>query len=687
MRLILYLLFILMPMQMMAKSTLATTDIVDEQHLLELLDEYIDRRELYTEQKEEKIKQLKLKLRIADSNTSRLSILNTIYHEYYTYRYDSAMVYANRGLSLALSDNNTYYATLNRINRAAVLSTGGFYSQAETLLNEIGENNVPHQLKQYYYYTTTWLYSYWEAFCDKSEFKDYYRQKKLQILRLTVNTTHSNYVGLYAYLSGELAYLENPLGKNVLRHYTIAINNSPVNSRVHASAAYCIARYYREIGNMQLYEKYIVEAAISDIVCPLKENLALQELSTYLYKKDTKYADRAARYIYCSMEDAKFYNNRLRMLEISSILPIIATANQEALAHKERIVRGVLAVVSFLSLVLFAMAIFGYKQNKWLVTSRREVKSQNRQLTELNEKLIATNHRRETYMRLFMDISAVYIRKIIEYRKLVSRKIKANQAADLLKTINSYKLAEEEATTFYTRFDRAFIELYPGFVDELNSLLLPESKIAQPSPNSLTTEVRIYALMRLGVTDSQEIATLLFYSTQTIYNYKSAMRARAINRDTFDDDINRLCHVGQVIQIFALIHFATSCSTSGEMVSSICWYSVTMPVLQCWNRWLTPSIFFIECLQLASPFSILVVLASQSTCVSLVPLRANTGHFISGNSLPTSTVRKWRMYGVSACCNALMVTGLRATGTSSMFISLAFLPLAISSSALLMLLQ
>ena len=544
MRLILYLLFILMPMQMMAKSTLATTDIVDEQHLLKLLDEYIERRELYTEQKEEKIKQLKIKLRIADSNTSRLSILNTIYREYYTYRYDSAMVYANRGLSLALSYNNTYYATLNRINRAAVLSTGGFYSQAETLLNEIGENNVPHQLKQYYYYTTTWLYSYWEAFCDKSEFKDYYRQKKLQFLRLTVNTTHSNYVGLYAYLSGELAYLENPLGKNVLRHYTIAINNSLVNSRVHASAAYCIARYYREIGNMQLYEKYIVEAAISDMVCPLKENLALQELSTYLYKKDPKYANRAARYIYCSMEDAQFYNNRLRMLEISNIQPIIATANQEALAHKERIVRGVLAVVSFLSLVLMGMALLGYKQTKWLARSRREVKSQNLKLTELNEKLIATNHRRETYMRLFMDISAVYIRKLIEYRKLVGRKIKANQTADLLKTINSYKLAEEEATTFYTRFDRAFIELYPGFVEELNHLLLPDAKIELPAPNSLTTEVRIFALMRLGVTDSQEIATLLFYSTQTIYNYKSAMRTRAINRETFDEDINRLCHVG-----------------------------------------------------------------------------------------------------------------------------------------------
>lgn len=544
MRLFLYILLILMPVSAMAKQTLATTDITDERHLLELLDSYIEKRDVYAKQKEEKLKQLKLRLRTADNNAARLAILDKIYREYYTYRYDSALVYADRGLALSQSDNDAYFTMLNRINRAAVLSTGGLYSQSEALLNKIGKEGVPPRLRQYYYYTFTWLYNYWESFCDKSEFKDDLHKKKHHYLKLTVSATSNDNTAMHAYLNAELAFLENPLGKNVLSLYTTALMHSPVNSRVHASAAYCIARYYREIGKTQFYEKYIIEAAISDMVCPLKENLALQEFSTYLYKKDAKYADHAARYIYCSMEDAKFYNNRLRMLEISNILPIIATANQEALAHKERIVRGVLAVVSFMSLVLFAMAFFGYKQNKWLAGSRREVRSQNRQLTELNEKLIATNHRRETYMRLFMDISAVYIRKLIEYRKLVSRKIKTNQAADLLKTINSYKLAEEEATTFHTRFDRAFIELYPGFVDELNALLLPEAKIELPSPNSLTTEARIYALMRLGVTDSQEIATLLFYSTQTIYNYKSAMRTRAINRDTFDEDISRLCHIG-----------------------------------------------------------------------------------------------------------------------------------------------
>lgn len=544
MRLILYVILMLLPTQIAAETKLATAGITGEKELLELLDSYVDKRDEFSKQKEKKIDQLKLKLRTAEDIPQRLALLNSIYREYYTYHYDSAMVYVNRGLALSENENNTYYIALNKINRAAVLSTGGFYSQSEELLEDINKKGVPEQLKQYYYYTRTWLYNYWEAFSSKSEFMSYYHKKKFDNIKLTVEATNIKDVALHAYLSGELAFLINPMSKAVLQFYTKALKNSRVDSRVHASAAYCVARYYRELGDMQRYEKYIIEAAISDMVCPLKENLALQEFSTYLYEKDQKYADRAARYIYCSMEDARFYNNRLRMLEISSVLPIIATANQEALAHKERIVRGVLAVVSFLSLMLLATAIFGYKQNKWLAGSRREVKTQNRQLKELNERLVTTNHRRETYMRLFMDISAVYIRKLMEYRKLVSRKIKANQTADLLKTINSYKLAEEEATTFYTRFDRAFTELYPSFVDELNSLLLPKERIALPSPNTLTTEVRIYALMRLGVTESQEIATLLFYSTQTIYNYKSAMRTRAVNRETFEEDINRLCHVG-----------------------------------------------------------------------------------------------------------------------------------------------
>lgn len=543
MRLLLNILLLLLPLAAAAKSTLATSGIDDEPRLLSLLDAHIERRQQYASGKIRKLNALKLQLRTVAANSSRLAILNRIYREYYTFCYDSAMVYARRGLLLAEQEGNSYYVALNKINRAAVLSTGGFYSQSEALLNEMRGSQLPPSLRQYYYYTLAWLYNYWESFCRQSEFEDDYHDLKAKYLRLAVDYTNPRDTALYSYLSGELQFLSNPVGRKGHDFYMKALRKSALNTRVHASAAYCVARYYKETGDMKLYEKYMVEAAISDQVCPLKENLALQELSTYLYKRDSKHAARAARYIYCSMEDAKFYNNRLRMLEISNVLPVIAAANQEAVARQERFVRGVLAVVSFLSFALLGMSIFGYKQNKWLAGSRREVKKQNSQLAELNRRLMATNSRRETYMRLFMDISAVYIRKLDEYRKLVSRKIKAGQTADLLKTISSLRLAEEESVAFYNRFDKAFMELYPDFASELNGLLLPTAQIKLPSPNSLTTEVRIYALMRLGVTDSQEIATLLFYSTQTIYNYKSAMRAKAKNRETFEADINRLCHI------------------------------------------------------------------------------------------------------------------------------------------------
>lgn len=113
--------------------------------------------------------------------------------------------------------------------------------------------------------------------------------------------------------------------------------------------------------------------------------------------------------------------------------------------------------------------------------------------------------------------------------------------------MNSNKLAEEEASNFYIRFDKAFIELYPNFVEEFNQLLLPDKQIVLPAPNSLTKELRIYALMQLGITDGQELgpsySILLFYSTQTIYNYKTAIRKRAKNPTTFDAEVNQLYHV------------------------------------------------------------------------------------------------------------------------------------------------
>ena len=518
-------------------------DLEDEDELFHRLDQYIARRDEFSSKKEKKLIRMKKKLNLTSDKRERLNLYNQIYREYYTYRYDSAMVYANRGLQLAEQLHDAYYIDLNKINRAAVLSTGGFYSQAEDLLLSLNPEDISPKLRQYYYYTLTWVYNYWESFCERSEFKEGMLYKKRHYLAKTLEYVGNKQSALYYYLSGELEYLQHRTDKKVLDWYQKALAASPVDSRVHASAAYCIARYYQDNEQMDLYEKYLVEAAISDQVCPLKENLALQELSTYLYNKDAKYAKRVSKYIYCSMEDAQFYNNRLRMVEISRILPLITETNHQREIRQNRIITASLVVVSIVSLGFLAMTFFAFRMNKRLAKSRREVKIQNTLLEELNQKLLNTNKHRETYMRLFMDISAVYIKKLDDYRKLVSRKIKAKQTADLLTAINSYKLAEEEAANFYIRFDKAFIDLYPNFVEEFNQLLLPEKQIVLPAPNSLTKELRIYALMRLGITDGQELATLLFYSTQTIYNYKTAIRKRAKDLTTFDAAINQLCNV------------------------------------------------------------------------------------------------------------------------------------------------
>ena len=509
MKVVLWFLMMFMPLMANASS-------VNEEQLFHRLDSYIAQRSKFTQRKEAKLLRLKKQLYTTSDKRSQLRLYNQIYREYYTYRYDSAMTYAKKGFQLAVQLQDDYFINLNKINRAAVLSTGGFYSQAEDLMLAMDVEKMSPKLLQYYYYTLAWVYNYWESFCNKSEFQKGLVTKK----RL--------------YLGKTLEHIGNKES---------ALSASPLNSRVHASSAYCIARYYYDTDQKDLYEKYIVEAAISDQICPLKENLALQELSTYLYNKDASYAKRASKYIYCSMEDAQFYNNRLRMVEISRILPLITETNHQAEVRKNRIVTASLVIVSILSLGFLAMAFFAFKMNKRLAKSRREIKSQNTLLDELNQKLLNTNKRRETYMHLFMDISAVYIRKLDDYRKLVSRKIKAKQTADLLTAINSYKLAEEEAANFYIRFDKAFIDLYPNFVEEFNQLLLPEKQIVLPAPNSLTKELRIYALMRLGITDGQELATLLFYSTQTIYNYKAAIRKRAKDLTTFDAAINRLCNV------------------------------------------------------------------------------------------------------------------------------------------------
>jgi hypothetical protein len=331
-------------------------------------------------------------------------------------------------------------------------------------------------------------------------------------------------------------------------------------------AAFALAGNYKEGGDLEKYEEFLIKASLSDLKCCTMENVALQTLALLLFQKDDDHIERAERYIYTSMEDAKYYNNRLRILEISRIMPQIMSSYQAVVKKQNKFLRYAIFFISLLVIGLLCTSFYIQRQNRKLAARRKDLAENNeqlialnqqladsnqhqaelnRQLEELNTKLVDTNKRREGLASIYIDLCAKYIDKLGKYQTLVKRKIKANQTQELLQTISSARISEEDAATFLNRFDKAFLELYPTFTEEFNALLTEDARIQPKSPVALTTELRTFALIRLGVKSTADIAGLLFLSIQTIYNCRSVIKNKAINKETFDEDVLKLCTVIQ----------------------------------------------------------------------------------------------------------------------------------------------
>lgn len=215
---------------------------------------------------------------------------------------------------------------------------------------------------------------------------------------------------------------------------------------------------------------------------------------------------------------------------------------------QNRFLRYAVWSISLLGAVLLVFLYFFVRQNRQLSARRHELDQSNSLLTEangrlnvVNEQLMDTNRKREGLAKLYIDLCAKNIDRMEKFQMTVQRKIKANQTKELLTVISSSKANQQEATAFLKRFDEAFLNLYPSFVTEFNMLLKEGEQVVVNKPGTLSTELRIFALVRLGVKESSEIAALLFYSPRTIYNYRSAFKNKAKDRNTFEDEVRRLC--------------------------------------------------------------------------------------------------------------------------------------------------
>ena len=547
-RSLLYILFLLLPTTLSAGSK--------TQQLRQKLDNLLEQRKALIDNKNKDINRLKKNLTTSENTLKRLQTYEQLFEEYYVFQFDSAMTYLNKGIKLAKETKNTYYYNSNTISKAELLSIGGLYSEAIHEIEQVDTTGLDKAQHFEYYFSLFRIHTYWADFCNDKTYTPTHRLKAQEYLKKAMpfcdetDKTYEYYLGEYA-----VFVLNNPQAARA--HYIKAIKQLPQNSRFYAMSCFALSGSYGNEGNTEKQEEFLLLSSIADIENCTMENFALQNLAMYIFEHNKDELVLAQQYIQTALEDAHFYNNRLRIIEISSKLPVIVSSYQQTLNQRNKVQMTAIIVISLLLLFLLSAVFYIVKQTKRLSLQQQELQKNNNQLSELNRQqkelnmqlhglnalLVDTNSKRERLAKLYIDLCAKYIARLKKQQTLVKRKIKANQTTELLSQLSSERLSEEDAATFLSRFDKAFLDLYPDFTEELNSLLLPEGQIQNKSTDELTTEQRIMALIRLGVKESAEIADLLFYSPQTIYNYRSVLKGKAINKETFEEEVMKLCRV------------------------------------------------------------------------------------------------------------------------------------------------
>jgi hypothetical protein len=320
-----------------------------------------------------------------------------------------------------------------------------------------------------------------------------------------------------------------------------------------AVLAFSIGETYRGEHNYEMQKKYYAISAISDIKNVIKENASMRSLAIAFYETDD--VERAYKYIQQSMEDAVFSNARLRTMEVSQVFPIIEKSYQHKLQKQKNRLFYMLICIGLLSLLLVVAIIYVYIQLRKLAKARHSLSEANKQLHDLNGDLQESNHKmteinkelseanllKESYISQFLDTCSMYINKLEKYQNTLNKKAMERKLEELYKMLKSKDMIENELKELYEIFDNIFLHLYPNFVEEFNNLLLEEERIQLKPTELLTPELRIFALIRLGITDSSKIAGFLHYSATTIYNYRTRVRNKsAVPREEFENHVMKI---------------------------------------------------------------------------------------------------------------------------------------------------
>lgn len=518
---------------------------------LQKLDSIIKYQEQYEAEKRQIVSNLVLHRNTLHKPSDIYNANCNIYNECFIFDSALALEAVEANLDYANKIGNNEMIVEWKIKKSFMLSVTGMLSEATDALKGINGTQLTHELQVAYYEQRIYLLAHFGQYLGTNELHDTYKHQETifrDSLHSIIRPTDTDYIwhcACKAISDGKAnsAYIEL---QKIVEH-------TPLNSREVASNAYALSQMYKQLGINTLYIQNLIKSAIADLRIANKDIASLEELAGVLYNQRVlgmkmkgflstydNALNRANNYINLCMQKVLTFNNRVRIVSISRIIDSIQhTYIERDIEQRTQLRRNLIVAIALL--ILLTIASF------MMVRMYRKKNNTNKQLAEINQKLCIANDQlqesnfvKEEYIGHMFSLCSNYISKMDEYRKSINRKMKVNQYDDVLNITNK-PITQAEMQKFYQDFDTIFLHIYPNFITEFNNLLNPDERIEPKKGELLNTDLRIYALVRLGINDSIKIAKLLHCSPQTVYNNRLKIRNKAIvPKEHFSEYVQQL---------------------------------------------------------------------------------------------------------------------------------------------------
>lgn len=519
--------------------------------LLKVLDKTIENSYISEHAKKVKIERIKSKLENKQlTPEKRYKINQELYYEYEYYVCDMAWHYIDNNIKIAKALKRDDLLNESKIKKAHILATSGLFAESIDLLNTVDKSKLNETTLVDYYtnYEITYLYN--SEYAQGNEYSEKYMQTS-KLYRDSALIYRSN-----SWNNREVAEAQNLISEKkydsaekTLKDYIRGLDST---SRDYSVATSILGYIYELTGDTHNRKICLAQSAISDINCVIKENVALRQLAGILFKEGS--VKRANLYLKKSLADAIQFNARLRGMQASLILPVVDATYQSVQEEQKNQLVFYITIIGVLLLFLIIAITFIFKQMKKLSLANKKINTANNKLQRFNGELMKVNHlqkqknislseansiKEESIGRL-IAMCSTYISQLEAYRNSLNKKANLGKMDELFKTLKSKKIIEDTLEEFYKYFDVSFLGIFPDFVKSVNLLFPEEEKMIPKHVGRLNTELRIFALIRLGINDSTTIADFLRFSITTIYTYRSKMKNKSLYKDDFEQQIVKI---------------------------------------------------------------------------------------------------------------------------------------------------